>query len=105
MTGLTPTRCPDGRVGYPEIAEYELTEGPDKGTRLVCPPTFETHPHPDPTELANAHKAWHKATVAYIVVVHDQQRYDELFAAGFWRSKEHLGFEPNVIDNRKAPKG
>ena len=45
------TVASDGRIGFPAVVEYELTEGPEAGTRVPVPPTFESHPHPDPDVL------------------------------------------------------
>jgi hypothetical protein len=91
---------PDGRIGYPDIVEYEITEGPEKGTRLPVPPTYKTHPHYlSEKELAEKGIAYRETSLAYITIIHDYDAYEKL--AGFWYSPKHMG-GGKTVDRRKV---
>lgn len=89
----------DGRIGWPSIIEYLLTEGPRKGQRVPVPPTFESHPHPDPESLRREGKAHFKASCAYLSVIHDPEGYQKLKDAGWIDDPKHRG-ESLRLDER-----
>lgn len=93
MTNPRPVHTADGRLGFPEIACYELMAGPDKGKRLAVPPTLATH-RMNPTSAIS----W-----PYRLVVLDQAEYRRLEEAGFWLSPEHRGGAERIVD--KMPPG
>ena len=99
-TKLRAVSSADGRIGWPDVVEYELAEGPEAGKRLPVPPSFERHPHPDPRALWRAGQACERATLAYCTIVHDQEAYDELKRGGYIYGEQHWGKRPAVIDNR-----
>lgn len=96
-------QAPDGRIGWPDALLYEITEGPDAGKRLFVPPTFATHPHPDPKALAQTKTSYIKASVAYRTVVLDPVAFDLLSSSGAMFSERHCGEREKGIDIRPAP--
>lgn len=96
----------DGRVGYPDVLQYRLVEGPEAGALVDVPPTFATHPHPDPVALARAlghGMPMIRPSCDYVEVIHDRAAYDELAARGFWNAPWHTGPCGVVADSRPAP--
>ena len=100
MTKPRAVTSRDGRIGFPDIAQYELTEGDEAGQLLPVPPTYQSHPHPDPPEeLYRRGIAFIDTSCAYRLLVHDQAEYDRLRLAGFWMSAEHRG-KSKMFDGR-----
>lgn len=121
-TESEPTRIrvtTDGRVGWPDVVQYELQSGPDKGKRLTCPPTAASHPDPDtavpPTiDSWSGAKAWRswmdrrdagenmaRAGCAYLPIVHDRAAYERLRASGDLYNRRHTG-AGQAMDARDA---
>ena len=103
----------DGRIGFPAVVEYELTGGPEIGTRLPVPPSPATHPDPESAtppplssrEAAKTRAEWDglpRSSLPYLMIVHDQDRYDELVRRGFIYGPQHCG-PSSLFDNRPAP--
>ena len=126
MTKLRVVQTADGRFGFPEVVLYELISGPLVGTRLVVPPTIESHPDPvsaAPPELSSRASAKHiaaglaggwdgrplalryrglpRASLPYRMIVLDQALHDRLRAAGYLAAQGHQ--DGRFIDNRVAP--
>ena len=104
----------DGRIGFPGAVAYQLTDGPNKGERLLCPPTIESHPDPasaTPPPLSSAAAArerakWRggaRASFSYVLVVLDPDLFWELRARGLLHDPRHTGASGEAIDNRVAP--
>ena len=111
------TELPDGRIGWPAVVQYRITEGPLAGTAAAlvdCPPNAESHPgpaQPVPLEFANTARLVAEGCIkprrwslAFRVVVHDQARFWELSRRGWLRDPRHTGDQPSdIVDNRAAP--
>ena len=93
MTHL-PETTPDGRIGFPTVRQYKITEGSKKGELRPVPPLFTTDPYEGSEDYV-------KASVAYEVVVHDPEADAEMRERGFWVSFEHAGFS-FMVDNRRT---
>ena len=95
----------DGRIGWPDILEYEITEGPEKGNIIPVPPTHETHPHPDPTTvLMKKCLPYMRPSCAYRMIVYDHEGYEKLYKAGLIYGPPHARKgDIEFIDNRIAP--
>lgn len=111
----------DGRKGWPDVVEYELTDGPDKGKRLPVPPSIASHPDPStatppPASSAEAAKMraeWFRrqaagqnmarAGYAFRAIVHDLEAYERLVQTGVLNGPPH---RPRSVaeDSRPAPK-
>ena len=102
MTKPRAVRHADGRIGFPDIAVYELTEGPCAGDRVSVPPTYATHPLPG---ACGAKGPLTRPGCAYRILVLDRPAYDEFKAKGFWLSIDHLGGKKEQIDERPTPVG
>ena len=87
----------DGRVGFPDVVEYELVEGEGKGLRLICPPTLDDHP-----DLFR--KEGQPGTVGYETRVHDLATYEILKSSGILYHPRHTGSVSETVDNRSAPR-
>ena len=83
----------DGRIGVPDVVQYELTEGPQKGRVLSVPPTRVFYHTEGP-------RKGRRCGYAFLVHVHDHAKYDELRAAQWIYGERHFGFRGEVIDNR-----
>ena len=114
MTRLCVRVMADGRIGFPGAIAYELTAGPDKGKRLLCPPTVESHPDPGsatPPPLSSAAAArerakWDgrpRASFPYVLVVLDPDLHWQIRACGLLYDPRHTGATGETIDNRVAP--
>lgn len=104
--------CTDGRIGWPDVVQYEILEGPKKGRLLTCPPTVATDPDPKsrlaptPADMRDGRVAgWEgrqDRSYPYRIVVHDRVAYDRLRLRGDLASRRHTG-GGQVVDNRAAP--
>lgn len=115
MTTRARVTLEDGRVGYPAVREYELTEGPEAGLRLPCPPSIDSHGLADHPDVLAALKKTGKAasyvvgvrhpegaTLAYRIVVHDLAADEQIGQTGFWSSETHNGPRSPLVDNRRS---
>ena len=104
----------DGRIGFPGAIAYELTDGPNKGERLLCPPTIESHPDPASATsppLASAAAARERAkrqgqpraSFSYVLVVLEPELFWQIRATGLLYDPRHTGARGQVIDNRAVP--
>lgn len=83
MNKLRVRKLADGRIGFPEVVEYEIAFGPRAGERLPVP-LFEHN-------------------LAFYIVVHDQAAYEALYKTGWLSGEEHCGRRGPVFDQRRAP--
>ena len=93
MTHL-PETTPDGRIGFPTVRQYRITEGSKKGELRAVPPLHATDPY-------EGRQPYVKASVAYDLVIHDPEADEEFRDRGFWVSGEHAGFS-FMVDNRRT---
>ena len=105
----------DGRIGWPDVVQYELMDGPDKGKRLTCRPLVETHLDPlselKPSAgtylMSGGAGGWagrQRRGYPYRIVVHDRAAYERLRQTGEINDPRHTG-AGRAVDNRSAPGG
>ena len=103
MTEIPVPGCPsvvtriivatDGRIGVPDVVQYELIEGPQKGRVLSVPPTTVVYHSSGPLR-------GRRCGYAYRVRIHDHAKYDALRGAKWIYGERHMGFCGEVIDSR-----
>lgn len=105
--------CTDGRIGWPEIVQYEMLDGPKAGRRQTCPPMVETDLDPLSTIqpgagtylMSGGAGGWagrQRRSYPFRVVVHDRAAYDALWRSGAINNRRHTGAR-RAQDNRAAP--
>lgn len=85
----------DGRIGWPDVVQYEITEGPYKGTRLTCPP-LSTGKYRDP-----ASEGFPPYGYSYQIIKINETLYDKMYHTGELHDPRHTG-AGKAIDNRKT---
>jgi hypothetical protein len=112
----------DGRIGWPEVVQYQMLSGPRAGDLLTCPPTVASHPDPAtaaPPSIASAAgaKAWRdwmdrlaagenmaRRGCAYRIVIHDHAAHAEMVWTGAIYDPRHTG-AGQAEDNRDRAGG
>jgi hypothetical protein len=104
----------DGRIGWPDVVQYEMLDGPDKGRLRTCKPMVESDLDPRSTRTPTASercsgrfRGWEglqRRGYPYRTVVHDEAAYDDLVATGAIYDPRHTG-AGRVEDHRDGAGG
>ena len=103
MIDLTPTPCPrTGRDTWPSIVQYRITEGPQEGTVLDCPPDRRIFPAPIEKDPVTGRTGRRTGSAAYELLIHDRVAEQALARSGALYGAGHNGPRPGVEDNRRT---
>ncbi|MGI9507140.1 MAG: hypothetical protein ACR2RE_29210 [Geminicoccaceae bacterium] len=99
-----------GRIGWPDIVQYEPMAGPEKGELLPCPPRNWATIWGEVWREIGKEKGWpcpddpnRSCGWPYVTRVHDLEKYEELCATGWISNPLHSGRSGVTEDYRQAP--
>ena len=96
-----PVAYSDGRIGWPSVVEYVISEGPKKGERLPVPPSYESHGIPPEMERAQAREGFrdtfHNSTWPFHVDIHEEEIYEHNLKLGVFSDPRHCGTTAGIV--------
>ena len=103
MTPHRHVKCPvTGRIGWPDVVQYRIVDGPHAGTVLNYPPLASQYPAPRRIDPHTGRDTTPPGTAAFRILIRDHDAYEDLARTGLLYSDEHNGRRGAVDDNRRT---